>query len=109
MKNPELERLQALLTEIEDQMDDIESDELEERVLDLEEEIKAGSEQCFKEEVEDYKKLQKRVNAIKKEHDIYKNEAEYDEEAELDMMFPDRHDEDFDPDSISPNSVFGDD
>ncbi len=103
MKNPELERLQALLTEIEDQMDDIESDELEERVLDLEEEINAGIEQCFEEEVEAFKKLQKRVNAIKKEHDFY------DEEAELDMMFPDRHDEDFDPDSISSDSVFGDD
>jgi septation ring formation regulator EzrA len=95
MKNPELERLQALLTEIEDQIDDIESDELEERVLDLEEEINAAIEQCFEEEVEAYKKLQKRVKAIKKEHDFY------DEEAELDMMFPDRHDEDFDPDSIS--------
>lgn len=71
MKNPELRRLQALLTEIEDQMDDIESDELEERVLDLEEEINAGIEQCFEEEVEAFKKLQKRVNAIKKEHDFY--------------------------------------
>ncbi|WP_313032027.1 hypothetical protein [Soonwooa sp.] len=33
----------------------------------------------------------------------------YDEESELDMMFPDRHDDDFDEDSMSWDSVFGDD
>jgi hypothetical protein len=33
----------------------------------------------------------------------------YDEDAELDSMFPDRHDEDFDEDSMSYDSVFGSD
>jgi len=35
--------------------------------------------------------------------------ADYDEDAELDMMFPNRHDENFDEDSMSYDSVFGDD
>jgi chromosome segregation ATPase len=48
-------------------------------------------------------KLSKKIRDIKKEYDFY------DEEAELDMMFPNRHDDDFDEDSMSYDSVFGDD
>lgn len=33
----------------------------------------------------------------------------YDEQTELDHMFPNRHDDDFDDDSMSYDSVFGDD
>ena len=48
-------------------------------------------------------KLSKRIKQIKKENDFY------DEDAELDRMFPDRHDPDFDEDSMSYDSVFGGD
>lgn len=36
-------------------------------------------------------------------------EEEFDPEAELDYMFPNRHDDDFDEDSMSYDSVFGED
>lgn len=49
------------------------------------------------------RKLQKRIQSIKKENDFY------DADAALDMMFPNRYDEDFDEDSMSYDSVFGDD
>ncbi|MFO7862678.1 MAG: hypothetical protein R6U85_01640 [Salinivirgaceae bacterium] len=52
---------------------------------------------------EEIGKLDKRIKHIKEEHDFY------DEEAVLDMMFPNRHDDDFDEDSMSYDSVFGDD
>ena len=39
--------------------------------------------------------IEKRLNCIKKDNGFY------DEEAELDMMFPNRHDEDFDEDSYT--------
>jgi hypothetical protein len=48
-------------------------------------------------------RLSKRILSLKKEYDFY------DEEAELDMMFPNRHDDDFDEDSMSYDSVFDDD
>lgn len=47
--------------------------------------------------------LQMKIKSVKKEFDFY------DEEAELDYMFPNRHDEDFDEDSMSYESVFGGD
>lgn len=50
-----------------------------------------------------YRKVLKELKAMKREFDFY------DQEGELDMMFPDRHDEDFDEDSMSYDSVFGDD
>lgn len=37
------------------------------------------------------------------------DEVEFDPEAELDAMFPNRHDDDFDDDSMSYDSVFGGD
>ena len=43
------------------------------------------------------------IKNLKGENDFY------DEEAELDNMSPDRHDEDFDEDSMSYDSVFGSD
>ncbi|WP_313375263.1 hypothetical protein [Chishuiella sp.] len=54
-------------------------------------------------ELDALKKLLKKIKSLKREFDFY------DEEAELDMMFPDRHDEDFDEDSMGYDSVFGDD
>jgi hypothetical protein len=49
------------------------------------------------------KKLQQRLMQLKSENDFY------DEDAELDNMFPNRHDDDFDEDSMSYDSVFGGD
>tara|TARA_R110002020_G_scaffold404266_2_gene614340 strand:- start:12113 stop:12412 length:300 start_codon:yes stop_codon:yes gene_type:complete len=48
------------------------------------------------------KKLKKDIANFKEE------ESFYNAEAELDRMFPDRHDEGFDEDSMSWDSVFGD-
>lgn len=43
------------------------------------------------------------------EENIYENDeiVEYDEEAELDMMFPDRHDPDFNDDDDGIGSFLG--
>lgn len=49
------------------------------------------------------KSLLKKINQMKIEFDFY------DEEAELDRMFSDRHEADFDEDSMSYESAFGDD
>ena len=51
----------------------------------------------------DISDLKKAVRKVKIERFIY------DEEIELDLIFPDRHDPDFDEDSMSYDSVFGDD
>ena len=48
-------------------------------------------------------RFDRKVERQKKEFDFY------DEEATLDMMFPNRHDDDFDEDDMSYDSVFGDD
>lgn len=49
------------------------------------------------------KGILKLIKQVKIDYDFY------DEEAELDMMFPNRHDENFDDDSMSYDSVFGKD
>lgn len=54
-------------------------------------------------EIKGLKKLLKKIKDFKKENEFY------DAEAELDNMFPNRHDPDFDQDSMSYDSVFGDD
>ncbi|MDF0720536.1 hypothetical protein P0M11_11055 [Kaistella sp. PBT33-4] len=50
-----------------------------------------------------YEKVLRELKALKQEFDFY------DEEGELDMMFPNRHDDGFDEDSMSASSFFGDD
>jgi hypothetical protein len=50
--------------------------------------------------------LEKLVIKIKK---FIKKSQPFDPEEELDRMFPNRHDEDFDEDSMSYDSVFGGD
>ncbi len=78
-------------------------DEFEEKLLELEEEIKIAMRESFEEEEEaGLSGLLAEIKSTKEEFDFY------DEEGELDMMFPDRHDEDFDEDSMSYDSVFGD-
>lgn len=103
MKNPEYEKLKISLEELQEQVDEIDQSELEERVYKLEDEITACIETCHESEYPFFKNLLNRINSIKKENDFY------DEEAELDMMFPNRHDDDFDEESMSYDSVFGDD
>ena len=75
--------------------------EIEQDVVDLEMKLEEEIQQCFEEEdAEPYKKVLRELKALKREFDFY------DEEGELDMMFPNRHDEDFDEDSMN---VFGND
>jgi len=50
----------------------------------------------------DFSPLQGKMKQLKKELDLY------DAEGELDMMYPNRHDEDFDEDEISGQSFFKD-
>lgn len=47
------------------------------------------------------RELNSLVKEMKQEFDFY------DEESELDMMFPNRHDDDFDEDDMSWRNVFG--
>ena len=78
--------------------------DVEQNVVDLEMKIEEEIEIALghKDSVH-FTKLLKELKSLKKEFDFY------DEEGELDMMFPDRHDDDFDEDSMSYDSVFGDD
>ena len=50
-----------------------------------------------------YEKVLRELKTLKEEFNFY------DEEGELVMMFPDRHDDDFDEDRMSASSFFGDD
>ena len=59
------------------------------------------------EEVPASMELDKLEKLIKKIEKFVKNSQEFDPEEELDRMFPDRHDDDFDEDSMSYDSVFG--
>lgn len=103
MESPELSRLKTRLDELEEEIDETDSYELEGMVNDLEQEIFEWMGMSHESETNGYKKLLKRIKTIKAENDFY------DEERELDMMFPDRHDDDFDEDSTSHDSVFGSD
>ena len=50
-----------------------------------------------------------KLKQLKRDIDNFKEEESfYNAEAELDNMFPNRYDEDFDEDSMSWDSVFGD-
>ena len=79
----------------------------EQDIIDLEEEIKERISEydpsSGKDKQDVLYKLLDRIKNIKEEFDFY------DEEAELNMMFPDRDDEDFDEDNISWGNVFGED
>lgn len=80
---------------------DNENYEVREDVLDLE--MKLNEEIQLRYEPKDaapYEKVLRDLKALKQEFDFY------DEEGELDMMFPNRHDDDFDEDSMN---MFGND
>lgn len=75
--------------------------DIEQDVIDLQSKIEDAIEESFDDdEASPYIKLLKELKAVKKEFDFY------DEEGELDMMFPNRHDDDFDEDSMN---IYGND
>ena len=81
-----------------------ENGEYEEQLIyDLEEDMHQAYDLAHKDkEFYELDGLGKQIKDFKKEFDFY------DAEAELDTMFPDRHDDDFDEDQMSWDSVFGD-
>ncbi|MCD4745800.1 MAG: hypothetical protein K8R58_05835 [Bacteroidales bacterium] len=80
-------------------------EELEKDISSIEKDIELLEENVFEDDP-DYaiiKDLRKAIRRIKIDNFIY------DEEIELDLMFPNRHNTDFDEDSMSYDSVFGGD
>ena len=77
---------------------------MQEDVLDLEMKLNEEIQLRYDaEEAAPYEKVLRELKTLKEEFNFY------DEEGELVMMFPDRHDDDFDEDSMSASSFFGDD
>lgn len=99
----EIEALKVRFLEIETIFE--EGDDDHQLIYDLEEKIQQVSYEIDEEdeEAEQLEAFNKRVQEFKKENEFY------DAEEELDRMFPDRHEEGFDNDSMSYDSVFGDD
>lgn len=98
----EIKVLKARFEEIKGAFENGEDDE--QIVYDFEVELQEAYSEGYEENVVyQLEKLQKQVKVYKRENGFY------DEETELDRMFPDRHEEDFDEDSMSWDSVFGDD
>ena len=77
--------------------------EVENEVFELEKKIE---DECNITQGKEKLELIKLLNKIK---DMKKEFEFYDPEDMLDMMFPDRYDENFDEESMSYDSVFGDD
>lgn len=100
-----MEGIKALKARFEQIKEAIENgDDDEQIVYDFETKLQEAYGYGFEEnEVYQLEKLQKQVKAYKRQNGFY------DEETELDRMFPDRHEEGFDEDSMSWDSVFGDD
>jgi tetrahydromethanopterin S-methyltransferase subunit G len=108
MLTEEIATITQKLNEIEEkfEVDNIEVDEhqdLESEVLKMEREILDHLYIAQGIQFSQLNKLQKRIHRIKEENEFY------DEDSTLDMMFPNRDDDDFDEDSMSYDSVFGDD
>lgn len=99
----ELENFKIRLEEINEQIDDLDITELEDIVYKLEEDLNEKIASCFPDEAEPFEKLLKKIKKLKSENDFY------DADSELNRMFPNRHDDDFDEDSMSFDSVFGED
>lgn len=101
MKN-ELLKYYNRLQELRKQLDEYDND-AEEKVLDIQNELYQNFDKSFMRhgEYQLYNKIIKEIEHIKKEYNFY------DPEAELDWMFPNRYDDDFDEDSMSWDSVFG--
>ena len=111
MFKEEIKKLTERVESIENKYDesnlaDLDTDEnesLESEVYEIESEIDNYLDIVEGIQLSQLEKLKKRLIHIKQENDFY------DAEGELDMMFPNRHDDDFDEDSMSYDSVFGKD
>ena len=109
--HPQLESYIHRLQELVDNPDVDDIDALQEEVAEMKEEMSFLSETALtnregyipyytEERINLFEKLVKQVSA---EYDFY------DPEAELDMMFPNRHDDDYDDDEFSLDDFFGED
>ena len=111
MFTEEIKKLTQRLDDVEERFEEIDIDavggneyeNLESAIYEMEREISEYSGIAEGNQFAKLNKLQKRISRIKKSNEFY------DEDAELDRMFPNRHDDDFDEDSMSYDSVFGDD
>ena len=93
------EELDRFREELENENYDVEQD-----VLDLEMQLNEEIQLRYDaEEAAPYEKVLRELKTLKEEFNFY------DEEGELVMMFPDRHDDDFDEDRMSASSFYGDD
>lgn len=108
MSAKEIKKLIERLEEIENEFaeadygsDDLDYlDDLEDEVFDIEDELRDFS---YDDNNALITKAMKIIDRIKKDNEFY------DSEENLDMMFPDRYDDDFDDELMSYDSVFGDD
>ncbi len=98
-----IKELKERFDKIEEEVDEIDVNELEEIVYKLEEDISEVIGSGMPNEENSLRSLLKKIAFFKKENDFY------DADAELDRMFPNRNDDDFDEDSMSYESVFGKD
>ena len=93
------EELDRFREELENENYDVEQD-----VLDLEMQLNDEIERLYAEEdSEPYENVLRELKALKEEFNFY------DAEGERDMWYPNRHDDDFDEDSMSASSFYGDD
>jgi hypothetical protein len=75
-------------------------------IFDLEEKVQMAMDESMDHNLFEFNSLKKLIKDIK----YFKEEYEFfDAEAELNSMFPNRGDDDFDDESTSYESVFGDD
>ena len=116
MVNFSVEELEKRFNEVEELVENRE-DDFENKVFQLEEDVQFEIEmlqdhingldfdktEALEEVFSKYENIARRIKILKSENDFY------DEDAELDRMFPNRYDEDFDEDSMSYDSVFGSD
>lgn len=106
MTKEDLKILEVKLREIIEttEASDYDISEFQESIYQLEDEIYECYQEVYQEHVlEGLQKLENKIKTIKREHDFF------DAEIELDFMFPDKHSDDFDEDSMSYDSIFGDD
>lgn len=97
-----IEKLNSRFLELTEAFENGEDDE--QLVYDFEEIIQDAYHQFDEDnDIDQLEKLQKKVKAFKREYDFY------DADVELDRMFPNRNDDDFDEDQMTWDSVFGDD
>jgi hypothetical protein len=96
------EMIKQELEELEAEIDTMEIEQMEEEVYRIERQINDFKSDADEEDWDNWDSLSERITRIKEENNFF------DSEAELDRMFPDRHEPGFDEDSMSYDSVFGD-